>query len=134
ALFDQRLTSAMMGVLAAVALLLASVGVYGVMAFSVSQRTAELGVRVALGARPADILRLVERQGMLPVAIGVLAGTAGALAVTRALGSLLFGVTPTDPLTFAAVTASLAGSALLALYVPARRAMRVDPMTALRSE
>jgi predicted permease len=119
---------------AATALVLAVAGIYGVMAYSVTQRRREIGVRVALGASPGQVFRIVLGQGLLTTAIGVAAGVVGAVGLTRTLETLLFGVKPTDPLTFAAVIALLVGVAALACYLPARRATRADPMEALRQE
>jgi putative ABC transport system permease protein len=129
-----RSLAKVMGGPAAIALLMAALGLYGVLAFSVSQRTGEIGIRMALGARPADILNLVLRQGVLLLATGLVLGLAGALAVTRLLTSLLSGVSATDPATFLAVGGILLAVAMLACYVPARRAARVEPMAALRYE
>jgi putative ABC transport system permease protein len=127
-------TLVMLASASAMALLIGLVGIYGVISYSVSQRTREIGIRMALGAERGDTIRLVLGEGMLVILIGLAIGLAGSLALTRFLSSLLFGVTPTDPLTFAGVALLLAVIALAACYVPARRAMRVDPLLALRYE
>ena len=130
----QRFTSAVLSVFAAVALLLAIAGLYGVVSYAVSQRTRELGIRIALGARGPDVLRLVLRQGMAFVLLGEVLGLLGAYGLTRLLSGLLFGITPTDTLTFGFVTVLLSSVAFLACYLPARSAGRVDPLVALRCE
>lgn len=131
---SRRFNVILIGFFGIVALLLATAGVFGVMAYSVSRRTREIGVRIALGAGSADVLRMILGQGLRTIFIGVAIGIAGSLALTRAVDSLLFGVTATDPLTFVGVTLLLVGAALLACYIPARRATRVDPLVALRYE
>jgi putative ABC transport system permease protein len=130
----QRFSIQLMAVFAALAGLLAATGIYGVLAYLVDQRRRELGIRIALGARSADVLALVLRQGLVPVAAGLIAGIAGALALTRLLKSLLYEVSATDPLIFGAVSAGLIAVSLAAMFIPARRATRVDPLHALRHE
>jgi putative ABC transport system permease protein len=124
----------LLAVFGAIALLLAIIGVYGVMAYSVSQRTQELGIRRALGAEGRDIVRLVLRQGGMMAGLGAVIGLALSFGATRALSTFLFGVSAFDPMVFGGVTASLIGAAVIATLVPARRATRVDPLVALRNE
>lgn len=124
----------LLAIFAGIALVMAVMGVYGVMAYSIAQRTREVGVRMALGAQPRDIVRLVLRQGSLLAGLGILIGLVAAAGVTRLLAAFLHGVSAFDPLTFGIVTASLAAAALLASLLPARRATRVDPLVALQTE
>jgi putative ABC transport system permease protein len=131
---EHRFETTLLMAFAVLSLALAAVGLFGVLSYLVAQRTQEIGIRVALGAQRSDVLRLVVRQGMIPAAIGMGIGIVAALGVTRLLSSLLYGVEPTDPLTFASVLLILAGVAALATYLPARRATKVDPMVALRYE
>ena len=129
-----RFYALMLGLFALLALALAAVGIYGVLSYNVSQRHREIGVRMALGAEQRDILRLVVRQGLLLTMVGVALGIAGALAVTRLLTSLLFGIKPTDPIAYTGVSLLLVLVAFVACWVPARRATRQDTMVALRYE
>jgi putative ABC transport system permease protein len=131
---ERRFVMLLIVAFAVVAVSLAAIGIYGVLAYVVMQRVPEIGVRLAIGASPADVVRLFVREGALLTSIGLACGLAGALAAAQALTTLLFGVAPTDPVTFAAVAVALVAVALLASYVPARRAARVDPMSALRAE
>jgi len=131
---DRRYLAQLLSVYSGLALLLVAVGIYGVLSYSVSQRIQEIGVRMALGAQPADVLGHILRRGMAMVLVGIALGWAGALGVTRLMSKLLFGVTPSDPATFLIGASILTVAALLACYLPARRAMRVDPMVALRYE
>jgi putative ABC transport system permease protein len=131
---QRRFTLTLMVLFGVIALVLSAIGIYGVMAFAVSQRTQEIGIRMALGARAVDVLKMVVGSGMFLASIGVAAGLIGAFALTRLMSSLLFGVSPTDLVTFSLVTAGLLTVALLACYIPARRATKVDPLVALRYE
>jgi ABC-type antimicrobial peptide transport system permease subunit len=124
----------LLGFFAALALLLSSIGIYGVISYIVGQRTREIGVRIALGARQADVLGLVLIEGAKMTAVGLIVGLAASFGLTRLVANLLFGVSPTDPLTLAAVVLLLAAVSLLACYIPARRAAAVNPLIALRSE
>jgi ABC-type antimicrobial peptide transport system permease subunit len=130
----QRLEMVLLAAFSLIALALASMGVYGVLAYLVEQRTNEIGIRMALGATPVKVLRLVVGQGLALGATGIALGLGGAFLLARLLSSLLYGVKPTDTLTFTAVPLVLAAAVLLASYIPARRATRLDPVAALRSE
>jgi putative ABC transport system permease protein len=130
----QRFSTLLLGVFAGVALVLAAVGIYGVMSYSMAQRTREIGIRMALGAQKRDVLKLAVGQGLKLVAVGVGLGLVGALALTRVMSSLLFGVSATDPATLVTISLILVAVALLASYIPARRASKLDPLIALRYE
>ena len=131
---EPRFVTVLLASFAGLAIVLAMLGVYGVTAYEASRRTYEIGVRIALGARAPDVLGLILRKGIAPMAAGALIGLVGARALSRILSSLLYGVEATDPLTFAVVPVLIAALGLLAVYVPARRATRVDPRVALLSE
>jgi ABC-type antimicrobial peptide transport system permease subunit len=133
-LVRQRFSATLLAGLAAVALVLCAIGIYGVISFATAQRTREIGVRMALGADRSSIRRMVLREGSRVVAVGMCVGLLGSIAATRSLQKLLFQVQPIDPVTMATVCALLVAVALLACYVPARRATRVDPVVALRAE
>ncbi|MDP2390702.1 MAG: FtsX-like permease family protein, partial [Acidobacteriota bacterium] len=132
--WQYRLFGFMFGIFGAAALFLAAIGVYGVLSFSVSQRSQEMGVRIALGAQRADVLRLVVRQGVTLALIGVAVGVVGAFGATRVIASILYNVTPSDPISFIGVALFLTAIAFIASYLPARRATTVDPIVALRNE
>jgi putative ABC transport system permease protein len=131
---SSRMATALTTLFGAIALLLAAIGLYGVISYSVSRRTREIGIRIALGAQAGDVLRLIIKQGMLMVLVGVTIGLTAAFSLSRLISGLLFGISANDPMTFAAVAMLLMVVAFLACYLPARRATRVDPMTALRCE
>jgi putative ABC transport system permease protein len=133
-LADSRFLTAVVSVFSLTALILAIFGIYGLIAHSVRQRTQEIGVRMALGAGSSDVLKMVLGQGLKLTLIGIAIGLGGAIALTRVISNLLYNVSPTDPLTFVCVSLLLASVALLATYIPARRAARIDPMVALRCE
>ena len=131
---QRRFAMLLLGLFAAMAAVLASIGIYGVMSYAVTQRSHEIGIRMALGAARRNVLSMVMRQGLLLVGVGVAIGVAGAVGLTRLIASQLFGVRPTDPTTFTLVALLLAGVAMVATLVPALRATRVDPIIALRDE
>ncbi|HXI24030.1 MAG TPA: ABC transporter permease [Pyrinomonadaceae bacterium] len=130
----QRLNLMLLSIFAGIAFVLAIVGIYGVMSYAVTQRTHEIGIRMAIGAQPRDVFRMILGQGMLLTVIGMVAGLVGAFALTRLMATMLFSIKPTDPLTFAAVAALLVAVALIACYIPGRRATKVDPVNSLRYE
>jgi ABC-type antimicrobial peptide transport system permease subunit len=133
-LAQRRFALELLGIFAGVALLLASIGIYGVMAYTFSQRTNEIGIRMAMGAQRSDILKIAAGEGVLVVAFGIASGIIGAAIFTRFLQSMLFEVKSIDPITYVGISVLLAGVTLLASLVPARRATRVDPLTALRQD
>jgi putative ABC transport system permease protein len=131
---EPRFNAAVLGIFAQIAFVLAAVGIYGVVSYDVSRRTHEIGIRAALGAQPASVLKLILGQGARLAGYGIALGLAAAFALTRLMANLLYGVKPTDALTFAAAPLLLGAVALLASYIPSRRAMALDPMAALRHE
>jgi putative ABC transport system permease protein len=131
---SQRFTTRLLGAFGVVALVLAAIGIYGIMSYAVKRRTREIGIRMALGARPRDVLRLVVGQGMQLALLGLAIGVLGAFLATRLMAKLLFGVSATDPLTFASIALLLSGVAFVASWLPARRAVLTDPTSALRIE
>jgi putative ABC transport system permease protein len=131
-LSPERITAGMLSVFAGIALLLAVIGIYGVISYSVNQRTHEIGIRMALGAQRADVIRRVLRQGVVLTGLGIAIGTLGSVAMARGMSTVLHEVSPTDPLTFVAVAVILATVAVLGSWLPARRAAAVDPVVALR--
>jgi putative ABC transport system permease protein len=134
AVFLRRYPSYLIGSFAALAVILAMIGLYGLISFTVLQRTREIGIRVALGAQPRDVLGIVLRQGIGATLVGIAVGIVAGIALTRTMASLLFGVKPTDAPTFVSVAVALLLVAIVASYIPARRAMRTDPLAALRHE
>ena len=134
AIARQRFSMLLLGIFAGLALVLAAVGIYGVMSYSVAQRRHEIGIRIALGAQRADVLRMTMKQGLKLVGLGLLIGLASAFVLTRVMASLLFGISATDPATFASICVVMIGVAALANYIPALRATKVDPIVALQAQ
>jgi putative ABC transport system permease protein len=133
-LYTERLAAALLTLFGLLALALSAVGIYGVLSYAVTERTREMGIRLALGARPQDLLKLVVGQGMILTLFGLVIGVCAAFALTHLIEKLLFGISATDPLTFVVIPLLLASVALLACWIPARRATRVDPLATLRYE